>query len=174
MKKLLLHHCCAVCTPEVLKFFRKNFNEVIGFWFNPNIYPEEEFQKRLSALKDFSSQENHKLIVNTDCSNKEWLEEVARIGTEEPKRCEFCYSLRLKKTAVEAKNQCIENFSTTLLSSPHQKHELVKEIGEKIAVETGVNFIYKDFRPFFYNGKNEIRRRGLYIQKYCGCKFSLR
>ncbi len=174
MKKLLLHHCCVVCTPEVLKFFKKNFDEVTGLWFNPNIYPEEEFQKRLSALKNFSSQQNYTIIVSTDYSNEKWLAEVTKTGTEEPTRCEFCYLLRLKTTALEAKKLSIENFSTTLLSSPYQKHELVKKIGERIAKETGTNFIYNDFRQLFYNGKNEIRRIGLYIQRYCGCKFSVR
>ncbi|MFN3966856.1 MAG: epoxyqueuosine reductase QueH [Endomicrobiia bacterium] len=174
MKKILLHHCCVVCTPEVLKFFWKNFDEVTGLWFNPNIYPEHEFQKRLTALKIFSSQENHNLIIKTDYSNEKWLEEVTKIGIEEPKRCEFCYYLRLKTTATSAKIFSIEDFSTTLLASPYQKHELVKQIGEKVAKETGVNFIYNDFRPLFYNGKNEIRKRGLYTQKYCGCKFSVR
>ena len=87
-------------------------------------------------------------------------------------RCAFCYKIRLIKTANFAKEQNFDGFTTTLLISPYQKHELIKEIGEKIGADLGINFFYSDFRPGFYEGKNEARNLGLYSQKYCGCIFS--
>lgn len=87
-------------------------------------------------------------------------------------RCSYCYKIRLIKTANEALKQGFDGFTTTLLVSPHQKHELVKEIGEKIGKDLGIQFIYRDFRPGFYEGKDEAKKLDLYSQKYCGCIFS--
>ncbi len=87
-------------------------------------------------------------------------------------RCVSCYKIRLREVANFAKEQNFDGFTTTLLVSPYQKHELIKQIGEKIGKDLGIRFFYKDFRPGFYQGKNEVKSLGLYSQKYCGCIFS--
>jgi predicted adenine nucleotide alpha hydrolase (AANH) superfamily ATPase len=88
------------------------------------------------------------------------------------KRCTFCYRLRLEKTAALAKEQGFDAFSTTLLISPYQNHELLKSTAVEVAQSIGTEFLYRDFRPHFREGQGEARRLGLYRQKYCGCIFS--
>ena len=88
-------------------------------------------------------------------------------------RCRFCYYLRMKEAAKAAKTNNAGSFSTTLLSSPHQKHELIREAAMKAAAEEKVNFVYQDFRTFYYEGKKQAKDMGLYMQKYCGCMPSL-
>ncbi len=87
-------------------------------------------------------------------------------------RCSFCYKIRLIKTANRAIQEGFDAFTTTLLVSPYQKHELIREIGGKIGKDLSVEFVYRHFRPGFYEGKNEAKRLDLYSQKYCGCIFS--
>ena len=170
--EILLHHCCVVCTPEVLKYFKQKFDKVISLWFNPNIYPQEEFNKRLEALKIFTEQERQFVIIKTNF-NSALFDEIKDSCYDEFKRCSFCYTFRLKELAKEAKNNNIKYFSTTLLASPYQKHDIIKKIGEDISSEYKIEFVYKDFRPDYYTGKSEIFNRKLYMQKYCGCIFSL-
>lgn len=170
--RILLHHCCVVCTPKVLGYFQKEFKEVEGFWFNPNIHPGEELKKRHEALKTFSMERKYRLLEKNDYPEDLWSKSVGN-NSEEPERCKICYSIRMKITAQEAKKMNIRYFSTTLLSSPHQKHDLVKTAGIQAAEEEGLNFVYKDFRLDFYEGKNEIWSKKLYMQKYCGCFYSI-
>lgn len=87
-------------------------------------------------------------------------------------RCRICYQIRLEKTAVFAVENGIPWFTTTLLSSPFQKHELVREEGRRIAELYDLKFIYYDLRKTYYRGVNQIRNKGLYYQWYCGCNFS--
>ena len=87
-------------------------------------------------------------------------------------RCGFCYALRLEEAAATAKEQGFESFTTSLLISPYQNHELLKQIGEEMGEKYGVVFLYRDFRLRFREGQERARELGLYMQKYCGCIFS--
>ena len=88
-------------------------------------------------------------------------------------RCKnYCYKVRLEETAKYAKENGFDSFSTTLLISPYQQHDLLKSMGEEIAKKYDLEFLYRDFRPGFREGQNEARNLGLYMQKYCGCVFS--
>ena len=87
-------------------------------------------------------------------------------------RCGYCYLCRLEKTAKYAKENGFDAFSTTLLISPYQDHELLKKTGDMLSKKYGIKFLYKDFRPGFRYGQNKARELGLYMQKYCGCVFS--
>ena len=101
------------------------------------------------------------------------LEKFLKVAILDVKnRCRYCYTIRLIKAASFAKEKDFDAFTTTLLISPYQNHELIKQIGEKIGGDLGIRFLYDDFRPGFYDGKNEARSMGLYSQKYCGCVFS--
>ena len=91
---------------------------------------------------------------------------------ERPRRCASCYFLRLSRTALRAREQGFDRFTTTLLVSPHQNHELVREAAERAAALTGVEFLYRDFRPLHERSHEMARRRRLYLQQYCGCCFS--
>jgi predicted adenine nucleotide alpha hydrolase (AANH) superfamily ATPase len=167
--RLLLHICCACCTPYPLKILSEEGHQVSGFWYNPNIHPFSEYQNRLNAVKSFESLKSFPVFYYDSYDLEKYLKSVMN---DLENRCSYCYKIRLIKTANEALKQGFDGFTTTLLVSPHQKHELVKEIGEKIGKDLGIEFVYRDFRPGFYEGKNEAKRLDLYSQKYCGCIFS--
>ena len=94
------------------------------------------------------------------------------IGSLETRCQDYCYPVRLEQTAKYAKENGYEAFSTTLLVSPYQKHEELKNIGEQIAKKYGLQFLYRDFRTGFREGQAKARELGMYMQKYCGCIFS--
>jgi predicted adenine nucleotide alpha hydrolase (AANH) superfamily ATPase len=110
------------------------------------------------------------MIYQQNYELEDFMEEIEFGGL--PKRCELCYRLRLTQTAQAAQKNGFEYFSTTLLISPHQKHEIFKKIGPKIGQEFGIKFYYEDFRPGFPESQKLIRQMNLYRQKYCGCIFS--
>ena len=87
-------------------------------------------------------------------------------------RCEYCYTVRLESTARIASERGYTHFSTTLLISPYQNHDLIRSIAQKIGEKYGVEFLYHDFRPYFREGQKIAREKGIYMQKYCGCIFS--
>jgi predicted adenine nucleotide alpha hydrolase (AANH) superfamily ATPase len=136
-----------------------------GLFFNPNIHPEEEYLKRKENVEIFSRAENIPVELWDDMRQEVWENYK---GSDED-RCNMCYSIRMDKTASIAKEKGFDAFSTTLLVSPYQKHELIKEIGERLAKKYGIDFYYKDFRPGFRQGQQQAREMGLYRQKFCGC-----
>jgi len=148
--------------------FSTNFS-ITGFWYNPNIHPELEYKSRLEALLSFNTRQGIKTVCAPAMPEAEWTGKAPEIA---PERCRFCYNLRLNKAAVEAKARGFTRFCTTLLISPFQKHELVKEAGEAAARAHGVEFYYRDMRQYYYESKQGARKDGLYIQKYCGCSYS--
>jgi predicted adenine nucleotide alpha hydrolase (AANH) superfamily ATPase len=139
--------------------------EVSSFWFNPNIEPEEEYAKRKESLAAFVKSRN----LHFYCGPEKYIWQ--NICED---RHKSCYTARLMETAGQAVKLKIPCFSTTLLSSPYQNHKLVISLGNEIASSEGLKFVYKDFRPFYYDGVNEARRLGYYMQKYCGCLESLK
>ncbi len=167
-EKLLLHQCCAPCSFKVIESFSKNYS-ITGFWYNPNIHPEVEHISRNEALLSLNRSKNIETLSSPEMTEKEWC---AGAPLTVPERCAYCYELRLNKTAEAAKNAGLGAFSTTLLISPFQKHELVKDIGATAAKKHGVAFVYQDMRPLYYESKQAARDRGFYIQKYCGCSSS--
>ena len=168
--KLLLHTCCAPCligsNPVINNL--GNF-EISCFWYNPNIHPFSEYKSRLGSLADYASQNNINLIVRDYYGLVEFVENVIKNLNE---RCDFCYDTRIKETAKYAKENNFDFFSTTLLVSPYQNHEKIKEICEKYSREFDINFLYGDFRVNFRNGQKSARENNIYMQKYCGCIFS--
>jgi predicted adenine nucleotide alpha hydrolase (AANH) superfamily ATPase len=161
--------CCGPCsTYPVQELLKENF-EILGFFYNPNIHPIEEHVKRKENVEKFSSVTNIPVIYDSDFRQQEW-EDMKSIGEA---RCNRCYSLRLEKVAAYAAENGFEAFTTTLLVSPYQKHELIKELAEKYAEKYGVEFVYRDFRPGFRLGQQMAKDMGLYRQKYCGCILSI-
>ena len=137
------------------------------FWYNPNIHPLDEYQKRKCALITYA--EGFLPLELIDEYEENFF--LSEIGSKKdaPERCEICYRMRLEKTTAYAVSNGYDTFSTSLLVSPYQQHDLICSIGEKLAVQYGINFLYRDFRPFFRQGQAIIRSRGFYMQKYCGC-----
>lgn len=167
--KALIHCCCANCLIYPLKVLQQEGWEVMGFFYNPNIHPYQEYQRRLEAVREYERQAAIQVIYRDEYSLEEFLRGVA---FREDERCRFCYHLRLEATAQVAKHGKFAAFTTTLLHSRHQNHELITAIGETVGKEQGVQFLSQDFRGGWKEGIEASKALGLYRQQYCGCIYS--
>lgn len=168
--KLLMHTCCAPCSVYCIDSLRKENIEPTVYWYNPNIHPYMEYKARRDTLKEYTKSINVEAIFEEEYGLDEFCKNV--IGDLKNRCQNYCYKVRLEQTAKFAKEHGFDTISTTLLVSPYQKHEILKEQGEEIAKKYGLNFLYRDFRAGFREGQNKARELGLYMQKYCGCVFS--
>jgi epoxyqueuosine reductase len=171
MTKILLHTCCGPCFLGSFEGLKDEGLEITNFFYNPNIWPEEEYLKRKEYLLNVTKKTKTSFIEG-DYKPEEHAQAIKGEESEFPKRCLDCYQLRLKKTAQKAKDDGFDIFSTTLLISPYQQHDDLRRIGEEVAQETGVTFFYKDLRPYFKEGQELAKNSDIYRQKYCGCKYS--
>lgn len=142
----------------------------MGFFYNPNIYPDREYQLRRQALIALSSKQNIDIIY-PEYNPREYFNAVHNKESS-PERCAICWSIRLRRTASAAKEKSFDMFTTTLLVSPYQDQDIIKEIGNKIAREEKIGFYYEDFRPGFKIARAQAKQHGLYCQQYCGCIYS--
>jgi len=168
-EKILLHSCCGPCTLYPLKVLRSEGWEVVAYFYNPNIHPYREFRRRISALREVAEKKGLEVIWDKDYGLRTFLREVV---FRENDRCEVCYYLRLREAARLASELKFRVFTTTLLYSPFQKHELIRDIGETLAARFKIKFLYQDFRPGYREGQQEAVALGIYRQPYCGCVFS--
>jgi len=168
--KILLHVCCGPCLIYPLKRLNDQGFKVKGFYYNPNIYPIDEYNRRKVAVIDLSKG----LQFEVTCPDYLPSEFSQAIDTNvhAPGRCVSCWKLRLQKTALHAKENGFDAFSSTLLVSPYQNQELLKQLGNQVAKEAGIDFYYEDFRVGFRQAHEEARSKGVYCQKYCGCSYS--
>jgi len=143
--------------------------DLTGFFFNPNIHPYTEWRARKEALAGYAPGAGLPMIFDEDYLLEEFIRGVVH---REGERCFFCYVMRLRRTAQVAVQNKFDAFSTTLLVSPYQKHDLIREIGGEVSRETGLQFVYRDFRPGYRDAVERSREMGLYRQKYCGCIYS--
>lgn len=175
-KSLLLHSCCGPCSTAVLKRLTDRFDISIYF-YNPNIYPESEFYKRAETQKDVIAKMGGsiELIVGSYEEDKyfESVKGLEDLG-EGSLRCKNCYEFRLREAARYAKAHNFDYFTTTLSVSPYKNAAWINEIGSELEEEVGVKFLYADFKK--KEGYKESivlsKEYNLYIQNYCGCKFS--
>ncbi|WP_101772479.1 5-formyltetrahydrofolate cyclo-ligase [Peptostreptococcus faecalis] len=178
--KLLLHSCCGPCSSYCLEYL-SNYFEITVFYYNPNIYPSDEYWYRV--------EEQQKIIELTDAKNlirmiegkyeTDKFYKMAKGLEHEPeggKRCIKCYEMRLKEAAKIAKEFDFDYFTTTLTISPHKNSQKLNEIGELVGEIVGVNHLPSDFKKNNgYKRSCEIAKNyGLYRQDYCGCVFSKR
>jgi len=174
-KKVLLHACCAICSGYPIENLRELGYEPVVYFFNPNIQPEEEYLKRLEAQKKLCGRLNCKLIIE-DYEPK--MFEISAFGLEEEpeggKRCNKCFKMRLLKTAERANELGIENFTTSIVISPHKNFKLISEIGKTISQEYGINYLEIDFKKKdgFLKSNKIAKKFELYRQNYCGCSYS--
>jgi len=160
-----------------LQALREEGFEATGYFDNPNIHPYREFQARLSAYRLMADREGLEAETREDYGLSGFLGAIKALDDSayqavSEERCRACYRLRLERAAIVCKNAGLQVFTTTLLVSPYQRHDLIREIGEKIGEAYGLNFLYRDFRPGFRSGQAMAREMGLYMQGYCGCVFS--
>jgi tRNA A37 threonylcarbamoyladenosine dehydratase/predicted adenine nucleotide alpha hydrolase (AANH) superfamily ATPase len=172
--RLLFHCCCGPCATACVENIATDGITPTLFWYNPNIHPLAEYHNRRDAFIAFAAAKN--LKTEMPGSNDEYGEQAFLSGiggeTEAPGRCELCYRMRLEQTASYAAEKGFDAFSTSLLISPYQQHELIRRVGEEAAARYGVEFLYRDFRPLYGQSRKQARALGLYMQKYCGCLFS--
>ena len=178
--KLLLHACCGPCSSYVVEYLT-NYFDITIYYYNPNIYPDNEYMRRLDELinfiNEFNNQNNNKIkTIEEKYNSSEFYKAIK--GTEhlgeKSKRCYNCYKLRMRRTADYAKNCGFDYFTTTLSISPHKNANWINEIGKVLEDNIGIKYLYADFKK-----KNGYKRSlemskeyNLYRQEYCGCVYS--
>ena len=177
---LLLHSCCGPCSTYVLEYLSQYFNITV-FYYNPNIYPPEEFEKRTVEQKKLIEKmfsDNSVGFVEGQYDDDRFYETVKGLEDvpEGGERCFKCYRLRLEETAKKAQEGDFEYFTTTLSISPHKNAQKLNEIGEAVAKEYGLKYLLSDFKKKDgYKRSCELSAQyEIYRQDYCGCVFSVR
>ncbi|MBI4687244.1 MAG: epoxyqueuosine reductase QueH [Nitrospirae bacterium] len=169
---ILLHICCSNCLTYPYKLLIDEGHRITGYWFNPNIHPEEEYNARLNSFNELVGRWD--IPFYTEGYRPEEYFNLFTPGSipKAPERCSSCYSLRLDRTARMAKEKGIDAFTTTLLISPYQDFERLVRAGNEIAQQYDIHFYSRDFRPHYNNSRVLSKELGLYKQKYCGCIYS--
>ena len=174
---LLLHSCCAPCSSYVIEYLHDYFNITI-IYYNPNIYPKEEYEKRKEEQIKFIRNYNDVIFMDCDYDNDKYNELVKGLESEPErgKRCDVCFKLRLEKTAIEAKNNNFDYFGTTLTVSPYKNSTLINDIGRELELKYNIKWLYSDFKKGNgYKRSIELSKvYNLYRQNYCGCIHSKR
>lgn len=171
---LLLHSCCAPCSTHVL-FLLKDYFDITVFYSNDNIYPLEEFKKRVDEEKRFCKQLQIPVIEDDyDSLAFDTAIKGFEYDKERSERCYKCYQLRLTKTAQKAASLKFDYFTTTLSISPYKISRWINEIGLQLEKEFNVSFLYSDFKKENGYQKSILysKQYNLYRQDYCGCKYS--
>jgi predicted adenine nucleotide alpha hydrolase (AANH) superfamily ATPase len=166
--RILAHICCAPCFTYPHEQMVWEGHDVTGLFYNPNIHPYTEFKNRMKSLEKYAEIKATKVMYINDYD----IETYLRMALDSKDRCRFCYTIRLKETARMAKKYGFDAFTTTLLISPYQKHEMLYEVGKEVAYAFGIEFYYKDWRGGYDESRELARGFELYMQKYCGCIFS--
>lgn len=166
---VLLHICCGPCASYPLPFLMEEGHEVKGVFFNPNIHPFKEYERRREGAGQLAKHNEVELIVDEEYDPNPYLRAVVN---HENDRCRLCYQIRLQKAAELAVKEKFEGFTTSLLVSPYQKHDLIKTVGEECAKKYGVPFLYYDWRDKYPETIKRSRELELYRQPYCGCIYS--
>ncbi|MBC8180796.1 epoxyqueuosine reductase QueH [candidate division KSB1 bacterium] len=176
MNKLLLHTCCAPCITVPLERLQSEF-EITGFFYNPNIHPEQEYKKRLHEIKRWTQQTGIPLIVQ-NYETSRWFELVKGLEDEPEggKRCDVCFRMRLEQTAALAKQKGFDCFTTTLSISPHKNATAINLVGNEVGKKFGVQFFEANFKKKdgFKQSVELSKNYGFYRQDYCGCIYSRR
>ncbi len=166
---ILLHTCCGPCSIYPFEQLTGSGHRVSGYFYNPNIHPYREFKRRTAALRQYSEQSGFEVEIDTNYGLTEFLQKVV---FHEAGRCSLCYDMRLERTAKRAAETGADAFTTTLLYSKYQNHELLVKKCEEFAQLHGVDFYYQDFRVGWQEGIDTSIAMDLYRQPYCGCIYS--
>ena len=173
-QKMLLHMCCAGCSPYVIELLKEEY-DVTGFFYNPNIHPREEYQLRLKESENLASKLNIELLSGKyDADQWFTLTKGMENEPEGGRRCEVCFQMRLETTAQRARQGGFPLFDTTLTVSPHKDARCIHKIGLAVAEQYDVDFLESNFKKKDGFAKTAAlsKRFGLYRQNYCGCLYS--
>ncbi|PKM87742.1 MAG: hypothetical protein CVU87_08990 [Firmicutes bacterium HGW-Firmicutes-12] len=168
---ILLHACCGPCSIYPIKSLQEQGHKIRGYFYNPNIHPYIEYGKRRDGFLEYAQKIEVPTIIDEGYELDEFLRNVS---FREGDRCRVCYAQRLRKAAQIALKGDFDAYTTTLLVSPRQKHELIKEIGTAIGQEMGIPFYYQDYRPGYSQSVQVSKDENMYRQQYCGCIYSER
>lgn len=173
---LLLHSCCGPCSTQVIDFLKDYFNITI-FYYNPNIEPIEEYnyrkEEQIRFINEYKASKINFLDCDYDNASFKDISKGLEQEVEGGARCNKCFYLRIKKTAITTKEKGYDYFGTTLTVSPHKNSTIINEIGEKISNDLDIKYIYGDFKK--NNGYQKSiefsKKYNLYRQNYCGCLY---
>jgi predicted adenine nucleotide alpha hydrolase (AANH) superfamily ATPase len=172
--KVVLHICCGVCAAGISERLAAEGHLVLGLFYNPNIHPLEEYQRRLEATRTVAIKMGFPLEV-APYVPQEWLGETAGLENEPEggRRCEVCFRLRLEKTYLVMRERGGDAFTTTLTVSPHKSAAVVNRVGMEVG---GEKFLARDFKKQdgFKRAIALAKEWALYRQDYCGCRYSMR
>ncbi len=172
--KIVLHICCGVCAAGVVERLTLEGHQVLGLFYNPNIHPLEEYERRLEAAYKVAQELNFPLEAGP-YTPEEWFEETSSLKNEPEggRRCEVCFRIRLKKTYLYLKDCGWDAFTTTLTVSPHKSADVINQVGQEIG---GDRFLVRDFKKKagFQRATELAKKWALYRQHYCGCIYSMR
>ncbi len=172
--KIILHICCGVCATGAAERLTSEGHQVTGFFYNPNIHPQEEYKRRLEAACKVAKELNFLLEI-APYTTEEWFTETSSLENEPEggRRCEVCFRLRLKGTYLYMKSCGGDAFTTTLTISPHKSAEVINRVGQEIG---GDRFLVRDFKKKagFTKAMKLTKEWALYHQNYCGCIYSMR
>lgn len=167
--KILIHLCCANCAIHPVKVLRESGFDVTGYFYNHNIHPYQEYRRRLQTVQEYAATVDLPVIYQDSYDLEDFLSEVA----QQPSiRCNYCYQSRLQQVAAYASASDFEAFTSSLLYSRYQNHELIRETGMGLGQRHGIQFYYDDFRKGWLDGIEASKAMGLYRQQYCGCIYS--
>jgi len=178
--KLLLHSCCGPCSSYVLEYLTKHF-DILLHYYNPNIFPESEFEKRLAEQEKLlrsMPMQGKVILITQKYDHDEFLEAAAGLENEPEggARCSECFRLRMEAAAKKALELGCDFFATTLSVSPHKNAGILNEIGEELENKYGVRHLPADFkkREGYKRSIELAAEYDLYRQDYCGCEFAMR
>lgn len=169
MDKVLLHICCGPCATYPVPVLREKGYQVIGLFYNPNIHPFTEYKNRKEALERFAEISDLPMLYEESYDPAVYFQNVSY---RESNRCFYCYTMRLEETARYARKGKFDYFTSTLLVSKYQKHDMIIQVAETMAAKYEVPFLYMDFREGFRETGVRAREMELYRQQYCGCLYS--
>ncbi len=170
-RSILLHTCCGPCSTYTITHLREQGFDVSGLWYNPNVHPYAEHQRRLASMRTYAESVGTPLLCEEGYEMSDFLRNV--VGRESHgERCRHCYRMRLNRTARVAVREGFDAFTTTLLVSPHQDQDMLRDVGEVAGGEFGVEFHFENFRRGWSERGRLTREHNLYRQDYCGCVYS--
>lgn len=170
-QRALLHVCCAPCATYSVQRLRELGFAVTGFWYNPNIHPFGEHERRRETLAHYAAEIGLPVIWDPGYAVVEFMRAIS--GHERYReRCCTCYEIRLRRTAQVASREGFDAFTTTLLISPYQNQEAIRTLGEAAAARYGVRFFFENLRRGWVEHFQSVREHELYSQCYCGCIYS--
>ena len=175
MQKLLLHICCGPCATYVVESLHKKYN-ITGYFYNPNIHPEEEYKKRLDAAREVAKRMKIALIEG-EYEPQTFFNAVKGFENEPEngERCKICYRLRFYGTAQYAADNSFDCIASTLTLGPQKKASIINPIGISVVEKVGLSFIEGDWKKKdgFKRSCELSHEYGIYRQNYCGCLFSM-